>query len=73
VPNPPRSISARIRAYVVCTNKLDGCSKLAREAGVFVAQVGMTGAPACAARGFFVELAELREASESFFRDWMES
>ena len=44
----------------------------AKDAGVFVTVIGRVGGSAISGPGFSVELAALREASESFFRDWME-
>ena len=41
-------------------------------AGIPMLRVGTTGGTAVAGPGFSVELAELREANDAFFRDWME-
>jgi phosphoribosylformylglycinamidine synthase II len=45
----------------------------AREAGVFVAEIGRTGGDVLGAGSCSVPLAALREANERFFREWMES
>ena len=46
--------------------------RAAEAEGIFVARIGTTGGSAVAGGGFSVALADLREASDSFFRDWME-
>jgi len=40
-------------------------------AGIPMTRIGTTGGSAIRGPGFAVELAELREANEAFFRDWM--
>jgi len=40
-------------------------------AGIPITRIGTTGGSAIRGPGFAVELAELREANEAFFRDWM--
>jgi len=42
-------------------------------AGIPMTRIGTTGGAAVSGPGFQVEVAALRKASESFFRDWMES
>ena len=41
-------------------------------AGIPITRIGTTGGSAVVGPGFKVEIADLREASESFFRNWME-
>jgi phosphoribosylformylglycinamidine synthase subunit PurL len=74
VPNPAAIYFGEDQGrYLVTTNKLDKLFDLAREAGIFVAQIGSTGGSSLRGPGFSVELADLRAAHESFFREWMET
>ncbi len=58
--------------YLVTTADPEAVLRAAEAAGIFVARIGTTGGSAVAGGGFSVALADLREASDSFFRDWME-
>jgi len=64
--------------YVLTTGNVAGVAAKARDAGVNAIPIGITGGTACRFRFVendteqAVELSALREASESFFRDWME-
>jgi len=42
-------------------------------AGIPMTRIGTTGGSAIAGPGFSVELADLRQANEKFFKDWMEA
>jgi phosphoribosylformylglycinamidine synthase len=41
-------------------------------AGIPMTRIGTTGGDAVSGPGFAVSLADLREANEAFFKDWME-
>ncbi len=58
--------------YLVTAKDPAALVEKAKNAGIFVAQIGTTGGDAVSGPGFSVALADLREASDSFFRDWME-
>ncbi len=65
--------------YVVTTDDEEGVLQRARAAGLAAVPVGVTGGSACSFRWAetgavqSVSLAELRAASEAFFKDWMEA
>jgi phosphoribosylformylglycinamidine synthase len=73
-PNPAAVLFGEDQArYLVTTSDPDTVIAKATEAGVFAASIGIVGGQAVTGPGFSVSLADLREANESFFRDWMES
>jgi phosphoribosylformylglycinamidine synthase subunit PurL len=55
--------------YVVTSSSADTI----RAAGLPITRIGTTGGTAIQSPGFSVEITALREASDSFFRDWMGS
>ncbi|MGX7926000.1 phosphoribosylformylglycinamidine synthase subunit PurL [Tsuneonella sp. HG094] len=72
VPNPAAIFFAEDQGrYLVSTNDPDAVLSAARDADVFAAPVGKVGGAQVSGPGFSVPLADLREASDSFFRDWM--
>jgi len=58
--------------YLVTTADPEAVLRAAEAAGIFVTRIGTTGGSTVAGEGFSVALVDLREASDSFFRDWME-
>lgn len=74
VPNPASIYFGEDQGrYLVTANDPEAVLRAAEVAGVFVARIGTTGGSAVSGEGFSVALNDLREASDSFFRDWMES
>ena len=55
--------------YIVTSN----AAERIQAAGIAMTRIGTTGGTCINAPGCAVSLADLREASDSFFRDWMES
>jgi len=73
VPNPAAVLFGEDQArYLVTSSAPEAVIEAAKNAGVFVAQVGIVGGAALSGPGLSASLADLREASDSFFRDWME-
>ena len=74
VPNPAAILFGEDQGrYIVATRNADAVLAAAKEAGVFVTVIGTSGGASLRGPGFDVGIDALREASESFFRDWMES
>lgn len=59
--------------YLVTTRDAEAVLKAAEEQGIEAVKIGTTGGVMISGASFAVPLADLREASESFFRDWLES
>lgn len=59
--------------YIVATQDLQGLRQAAASADVFITELGRTGGDALVGNGFSVTLSALRDASDAFFRDWMEN
>ncbi len=59
--------------YVVATRNPDLVLAAAKDAGVFVMPLGITGGNAVSGPDFSVALTDLRAAHDSFFKDWMEA
>ena len=59
--------------YLVTARDAEAVLKAAEAQGIEAVQIGTTGGVTVSGASFAVSLADLREASESFFRNWMES
>ncbi|WP_187336572.1 phosphoribosylformylglycinamidine synthase subunit PurL [Novosphingopyxis iocasae] len=74
VENPAEILFGEDQArYLVTAKDADAVIERAREAGIFIAPVGRTGGDAITGPEMSASLADLRDANERFFREWMEN
>ncbi|MBH9538394.1 phosphoribosylformylglycinamidine synthase subunit PurL [Novosphingopyxis sp. YJ-S2-01] len=74
VENPAAILFGEDQArYLVTAKDADAVIERAREAGIFIAPVGRTGGDAITGPEMSASLADLRDANERFFREWMEN
>ncbi len=74
VENPAAVLFGEDQArYLVTAKDADAVTARAGEAGVFIAPVGRTGGDAVKGPQLSVSLADLRDANDRFFREWMEN
>ena len=72
VENPAAILFGEDQArYLVTAKDADAVIERAREAGIFIAPVGRTGGDAITGPEMSASLADLRDANERFFREWM--